>query len=203
MSKLSTTNDLRIIKAQQLKDCVLDREAVRRRMNMSIETLLLEGKKPVEILSIVPFSTHAKIARMRNILGLPLFQNGRPEGIEDKCKEALSYIESVAYLNPTVAFLAKQFKVSRQRIAQLLEPEKHKCRVRCFYAIRKKTLTRPNKCSFCLVECTPQAHHEDYSQPLDVVWLCARCHNLIPRSGWKWGGLVRKYVNKKACQVKA
>ena len=26
-------------------------------------------------------------------------------------------------------------------------------------------------------------HHEDYSQPLEVVWLCAPCHGLRHRTG--------------------
>ena len=30
-------------------------------------------------------------------------------------------------------------------------------------------------CSRCGADKT-QAHHEDYSKPLDVVWLCLKCH---------------------------
>lgn len=43
-------------------------------------------------------------------------------------------------------------------------------------ALYKEELTRPDKCSRCLKECKAEAHHTDYTKPLDVVWLCRSCH---------------------------
>lgn len=43
-------------------------------------------------------------------------------------------------------------------------------------ALRNGTLQRPDACSSCGVPCKPDAHHEDYSKPLDVTWLCRGCH---------------------------
>ena len=40
----------------------------------------------------------------------------------------------------------------------------------------KRTIVRPDNCSKCGKECKPQGHHDDYSRPLDVVWLCRACH---------------------------
>ena len=47
------------------------------------------------------------------------------------------------------------------------------------YALDTGKVIRPNKCSMCGVECIPQGHHYDYSKPLDVIWLCAKCHSRI------------------------
>ena len=44
-------------------------------------------------------------------------------------------------------------------------------------AIRYGKLERPTVCSRCGSEGDIEAHHEDYSKPLDVMWLCVRCHN--------------------------
>lgn len=33
-------------------------------------------------------------------------------------------------------------------------------------------------CEFCAAE-NVHAHHKDYSKPLDVIWLCAKCHNRL------------------------
>lgn len=50
-------------------------------------------------------------------------------------------------------------------------------------ALRSGALVRPQTCSKCeqpptanLGRGAVQAHHEDYSKPLDVTWLCPRCH---------------------------
>lgn len=47
------------------------------------------------------------------------------------------------------------------------------------YALDTGKVIRPNKCSMCGIECIPQGHHNDYSKPLDVIWLCAKCHSRI------------------------
>lgn len=44
-------------------------------------------------------------------------------------------------------------------------------------ALARGSLVRPTSCSAC--DRTLQrihAHHDDYSKPLDVRWLCQRCH---------------------------
>lgn len=58
-------------------------------------------------------------------------------------------------------------------------PEPHperQARYAVLVAIRTGTLIRPETCSRCGVQCRPDAHHEDYSKPLEVEWLCRRCH---------------------------
>ncbi|KKK81651.1 hypothetical protein LCGC14_2811270, partial [marine sediment metagenome] len=43
-------------------------------------------------------------------------------------------------------------------------------------AIRDGRLERPTICPSCDVETFIEAHHEDYSKPLEVKWLCDDCH---------------------------
>lgn len=52
-------------------------------------------------------------------------------------------------------------------------------------AISRGVLTRPDRCEECGHEPTPlrngktvgvHAHHTDYNQPLQVLWLCRACH---------------------------
>lgn len=45
------------------------------------------------------------------------------------------------------------------------------------HALRTGRLVRPSTCSRCGRRCKPDAHHADYRKPLDVEWLCRRCHN--------------------------
>lgn len=49
-------------------------------------------------------------------------------------------------------------------------------RAKVYLAVKRGVLTRPSVCSECSQEKSLHGHHEDYSRPLEVVWLCCRCH---------------------------
>jgi len=44
------------------------------------------------------------------------------------------------------------------------------------YHVDHGKIEKPDKCSACGTQGEVEAHHEDYSKPLDVEWLCIRCH---------------------------
>lgn len=47
-------------------------------------------------------------------------------------------------------------------------------------AIKKGILTRADTCARCgKTDCKIEASHHDYSTPLDVTWLCRRCHRIL------------------------
>lgn len=43
-------------------------------------------------------------------------------------------------------------------------------------AIRSGKLVRPKNCEVCNAEGKIHAHHDDYSKPYEVRWLCVKCH---------------------------
>lgn len=60
-------------------------------------------------------------------------------------------------------------------------PEKQRARVTLNNSIKKGELNRPEFCSICLTHKKIEAHHKDYSKPLDVVWVCRPCHKVLDR----------------------
>ena len=54
--------------------------------------------------------------------------------------------------------------------------EKSKAHAAVQYAVRKGTLVAPERCQHCDGACKLESHHEDYSKPLEVLWLCHACH---------------------------
>ena len=64
--------------------------------------------------------------------------------------------------------------------------DKIKCHNAVYHALKRGTLTRL-PCQACGSTLQVEAHHEDYSKPLNVVWLCNSCHRhrhpeLVPKS---------------------
>jgi hypothetical protein len=56
-------------------------------------------------------------------------------------------------------------------------PEKTRARYDTRNAVRTGKLLRPNICSKCPSTAEIEAHHEDYSKPLEIIWLCPACHH--------------------------
>jgi hypothetical protein len=48
-------------------------------------------------------------------------------------------------------------------------------------AIARGTLHKPDICSKCGATGDIAGHHEDYTKPLEVVWLCKLCHGELHR----------------------
>lgn len=46
-------------------------------------------------------------------------------------------------------------------------------------ALRSGVLEKPEKCSGCGSRGRLSAHHYDYSKPLDVIWVCRKCHYAV------------------------
>lgn len=56
-------------------------------------------------------------------------------------------------------------------------PEKRRAHVEVLKAKRSGRLVAPENCQACGCKHPRiEAHHEDYSKPLDVMWLCSKCH---------------------------
>jgi hypothetical protein len=57
-------------------------------------------------------------------------------------------------------------------------PESYRAQTAVNNAIRDKRLQK-GPCTICGAGDHVHAHHKDYAKPLDVIWLCAKCHHRI------------------------
>lgn len=46
-------------------------------------------------------------------------------------------------------------------------------------ALHNGKIDRPDRCSKCFCEEKLHAHHPDYNKPLEVIWLCRSCHEIL------------------------
>ena len=73
----------------------------------------------------------------------------------------------------------KERHLETERIKKDRNKFKINSRFKVTNAVRRGHMIRPNKCEKCMKECKPEAHHNDYSKPLEVQWFCRVCHNKI------------------------
>ena len=67
----------------------------------------------------------------------------------------------------------KQWEIERARMRHLERPLKKKAHAKIAYAIRMGRIVR-KPCEDC--GSRAEAHHDDYSKPYDVRWLCSMHH---------------------------
>lgn len=55
---------------------------------------------------------------------------------------------------------------------------KQQVRASIGHAIRDKRMTR-SSCEQCGSGLQVEAHHSDYTKPLEIIWLCRKCHEAV------------------------
>lgn len=67
-------------------------------------------------------------------------------------------------------------------------PEKYLARQFLKRALETGKILRPKACECCLIEAKRiEGHHEDYAKPLEVIWLCVKCHKNLHMKEVKGG----------------
>lgn len=81
----------------------------------------------------------------------------------------------------------REQRKAAKRADKAAQPTKHRARKILNAAIRAGTVRRGLVCEECGAtdvsgaDVRIEAHHPDYSRPLDVIWLCARHHAVLHR----------------------
>ena len=73
----------------------------------------------------------------------------------------------------TEAFAVSVAKYRKQN------PEKRAAGIILMNALKIGRIARASQCESCGKETRLEGHHPDYAFPLQVVWLCKRCHELV------------------------
>jgi len=68
-------------------------------------------------------------------------------------------------------------------------PERYAARKALQQAVKTGSVLKPDRCEECNRKKYITAHHEDYEEPLEVMWLCRQCHGAADRELRKRGGL--------------
>lgn len=120
----------------------------------------------------------------------------QPNGLQPHCKDCnrARYManrdEIIAYKLERIKDNPEQNRVWKQRARQnWLRTEAGKERLRFYsvyrHAIKTGVLVKPDACGDCgkvLPSKKIQGHHADYTKPLQVEWVCAKCHGLRHRT---------------------
>lgn len=112
-------------------------------------------------------------------------RSGKKIGIQSNCRECDAVNQAAIYWqDPETARVARR-RYQSEFVARNGNPGlNYKTRFPLKRAahnainlqIKLGKLIRPSQCEACINGHRIEAHHDDYTKPLEVMWLCTRCH---------------------------
>lgn len=93
----------------------------------------------------------------------------------DEPERMRRYQEKWSKANPDKVALIRR-KAKKKYRSNPENAHKENVRNRLRYAVNKGKIIKPLACERCARKVPLEAHHEDYSKPFEVCWLCHRCH---------------------------
>ena len=114
------------------------------------------------------------------------------DGYFGKCKECIkeaankhraANIEKIRAYDRERANLPHRKKLNTETTKKMREdlPHVYKAHSALNNAVRDGKIIKPLLCSVCNEEKKLHGHHDDYSKPLDVEWMCSICHKAFHR----------------------
>ena len=109
------------------------------------------------------------------------------DGHLNKCKECVkeaannhrsANLEKIREYDRGRASLPHRRKLNTKTTKRMREdlPHVYKAHSALNYAVKIGKITKPTICSVCHKEKKLHGHHDDYTKPLDVEWMCVVCH---------------------------
>lgn len=102
------------------------------------------------------------------------YKRGKPRQFTDKVAAANKRYKATPKGKDAVARRNKAYREKNR--------EKIRVQRRANIALDKGLIARRDTCERCPSQHYVHMHHEDYSKPLEVIWLCARCHRAADRA---------------------
>lgn len=102
-----------------------------------------------------------------------------PDGREARCRECnRDKQREYRRTAPPERLTPKRIAARRERVRRwnLENKEKKRAHKKVEVALENGSLIKPELCSRCARPGRIEAHHHDYSKPLEVEWICAKCH---------------------------
>ena len=87
----------------------------------------------------------------------------------------LTNAEKCARYRATPKYTRAQAKYNAKRRPRDKAKGKTKARSLARWAMLTGQIRRPKECENCGRSCNPYAHHDDYTKPLAIRWLCQTC----------------------------
>lgn len=88
------------------------------------------------------------------------------------------------YLKNKAQYVARNKEKIREAARKEMSTPHYRARYLLKLAVSRGDVNKPSCCSGCKQPIVPaqlHGHHEDYDKPLDVKWLCQKCHGLAHR----------------------
>lgn len=112
----------------------------------------------------------------------------KKDGLQDRCRECFSTYNKERYSSAPERFKKAASEYREENIENVFATRMEMCRrnpshknagMALSYALKLGYIEKPDHCLGCGrpdSESRVTAHHNDYSKPLEVVWVCSKCH---------------------------
>jgi hypothetical protein len=111
------------------------------------------------------------------------YQQKYPERIKEKNRQ--QYIKNLEKRRESNrCYQQAHREQSCAYMRKIKDPEAYRARIMLRTAVAAGKIIKPENCQDCLKpfpKAQIQGHHEDYSRPYDVTWLCSKCHGKLGR----------------------